>query len=681
MADAPAPTNVAELRSFLGLVNYYGRFISNLATRLQPLNQLLHQRETWKWTAECTRAFEDIKSVLSSSQVLAHYDSSLPVSLAPDASPYGMGAVISQQYPDGSERPIAFASRTLTPSEKNYPQIEREALALVFGVKRFHPYLYGRKFCLITDHKPLTAILASNKAIPSLAAARLQRWAILLSAYQYDIQFCRTQDHANADGLSRLPVQVPPGEEVSTAAACFNLGQIQSLPVTSSEVARATRRDPTLSKVLLYTQQGWPAQLPVEMQPFESRRNELTAEGNCLLWGLRVVIPPKLRATVLRDLHHDHVGIVRMKSLARSYFWWPGLDEDIQKLVKSCQSCQAVKSAPSSAPLHPWAWPEYPWQRVHIDLAGPFKSRMFLLLVDAHSKWPEIHEMSSTTADHTIAVLRGVFAAFGLPEQVVSNNGPQFTSQEFATFLRSNGVMHIRTAPYHPSSNGAVERLVQTFKQAMKAGERNGLALQHQLQSFLMTYRSTPLATTGLSPAFLFLGRPIRTRFDLLRPNVGERVVAAQAKQKSQHDEKRSLREFAVGARVMVRDGRDKSHWAPGTILERRGPVSYAVQLDSGSVSRKHVDHVRVWNSQESACPSTGEAVSPEIADIFPSLPSETSAGASHESSAAAQTSLPSDTSVLPAVMSPQSSSNVCDPRPDRYPTRVRRPVDRFTCS
>ena len=162
---------------------------------------------------------------------------------------------------------------------------------------------------------------------------------------------------------------------------------------------------------------------------------------------------------------------------------------------------------------------------------------------------------------------------------------------------------------------------------------------------------------------------------------MGERVGAAQEKQTSRHDGKGSLREFAVGARVMVRDGRDKSHWAPGTILERRGPVFYAVKLDSGSVSRKHVDHIWAWNSQELACPKTREFVSPEIADIFPSLLSETSAVASHESSAAAQTSLPSDTSVLLAVMSPQSSSNVCDPRPDRYPTRVRRPVDRFTFS
>ena len=187
------------------------------------------------------------------------------------------------------------------------------------------------------------------------------------------------------------------------------------------------------------------------------------------------------------------------------------MDGDLENLAKSCTACQAAKSAPRAAPLHPWLWPDQPWQRIHIDYAGPFRGKMFLLLIDAHSKWLEIFEMASTTSGSTIAMLRRVFAAYGLPEHLVSDNGPQFTSTEFREFLRSNGVKHIRTAPYHPASNGAVERLVQTFKQAMKAGEQDGFTLQHQLQNFLITYRSTPHATTGQSPASLFLGRPLCT--------------------------------------------------------------------------------------------------------------------------------------------------------------------------
>lgn len=149
------------------------------------------------------------------------------------------------------------------------------------------------------------------------------------------------------------------------------------------------------------------------------------------------------------------------------------------------------------------------------DFAGPFCGRMFLLLVDAHSKWPEAIEMSSTTSDRTMYMLRNIFASYGLPEQLVTDNGPQFTSQEFAELMRQNGSKHILTAPYHPSSNGAVECSVQTFKQAMKAGKRTGLPVQYQLQNFLLSYWSTPQATTAQPPAEIFLKRELRTRFHL----------------------------------------------------------------------------------------------------------------------------------------------------------------------
>ena len=150
--QAPSPTNVTELRAFLSLLNYYGKFIPNLSTMIHPLNALLRQGVRWKWTQECAEAFREAKQSLSSDSVLAHYDPQLPVRLAGDASCYGIGAVLSHQYPDGTEQPIAYASRTFLPSERNYVQIEREALSLVFGIQKFHQYIYGRKFTLITDH-------------------------------------------------------------------------------------------------------------------------------------------------------------------------------------------------------------------------------------------------------------------------------------------------------------------------------------------------------------------------------------------------------------------------------------------------------------------------------------------------------------------------------------------------
>ena len=242
--DAPAPENLQELRSVLGMINYYAKFIPDLSTLLQPLHTLLRSNQPWKWSDTCQRAFQEVKTCLTRAPVLAHYDPTLPLVLAADASAYGLGAVISHRWPNGTERPIVYASRTLNSSERNYPQVEKEALALVFGVKHFQQYVYGRRFTLITDHQPLTTILGPKWGVPSLAAARMQRWALLLSAYTYDILCYRsTGAHANVDGLSRVPLKV-----ADTAAQgepqIFNLqDHDQPLPVQATEVAAATRKD------------------------------------------------------------------------------------------------------------------------------------------------------------------------------------------------------------------------------------------------------------------------------------------------------------------------------------------------------------------------------------------------------------------------------------------------------
>ena len=211
-----------------------------------------------------------------------------------------------------------------------------------------------------------------------------------------------------------------------------------------------------------------------------------------------------------------------MKSLARLHVWWPNLDKDIATVVQRCDDCQKSRNKPQQAPLHPWDWPKMPWQRIHIDFAGPLMGKMFFIVVDSHSKWLEVELMHSITSEATIEKLREMFVRYGIPQQLVSDNGPQFTSQEFSDFTKANGIKHTLVAPYHPRSNGQAERFVQTFKQFLKAEGSN--SIKQSLAPFLFSYRTTPNSMTGQTPAELFLNRRLRMRLDLLRPDLGRKV-------------------------------------------------------------------------------------------------------------------------------------------------------------
>ncbi|XP_033988673.1 uncharacterized protein K02A2.6-like [Trematomus bernacchii] len=281
----------------------------------------------------------------------------------------------------------------------------------------------------------------------------------------------------------------------------------------------------------------------------------------------------------------------KMKGLARSYVWWPGMDQDVEKEVQSCEECQKHHKSPPSAPLHPWEWPESPWTRIHVDYAGPFLGEMFLLIVDAHSKWMDIYPVKSATSQVTIEKLRQSFSVFGLPKMLVSDNGTCFTSAEFETFMKQNGIRHVRSAPFHPSSNGLAERAVQTFKGGMK--KMKGETLQTRLSRFLFSYRITPHATTGLSPAELMMSRRLRSALDLLLPDVKTRVQQKQLKQKQSHDTNRKLRSFSPGDKVFIRNYSYGPKWIAAVIESSSGPVSYTVIIGSGQVVKRHVDQVR----------------------------------------------------------------------------------------
>ncbi|XP_026546854.1 uncharacterized protein K02A2.6-like, partial [Notechis scutatus] len=395
-----------ERVEFLGyLLDQHG--IHPMEKKISAIKEAPRLRNKTELQAREENAFNRTKDLLTSDAVLIQYSETLPLAVTCDASPFGVGAILSHTLPDGKEAPIAFFSRTLSKPERNYSQLDKEALAIVAAVKKFHEYLYGRTFTVITDHKPLLRILVGDRATPNILSPRMTRWSEFLAAYNYRLRH---------------------------------------------------NKDKRLARVLNWVEKGWLEKDDDEqVRTYRSQQTELFTQKGCLLWGDRVVIPEKLRKRVLDMLHEGHPGIIRTKALARSYAWWPGMDKEIEAWVASCRQCQESRPSPPAAPILEWETPRGPWSRIHIDFAGPTKGHTFLITVDAYSNWLEISNMKTTTTEAVIRELNKLFSTHGLSDVIVSDNGPQFTALPFEKFLAERGIRHALTAPAHPAANGRAE--------------------------------------------------------------------------------------------------------------------------------------------------------------------------------------------------------------------------------
>lgn len=614
----PEPTDASSLRSFLGALNYYGRFIKPMREIRGPLDELLCKDKKWEWTEKQQNAFDKAKQILLSDLALTHYDPKLPIVVAADASKDGIGAVISHIFPDKSEKVVEHASLSFTPAQRNYSQIEKEALALIFAVQKFHRMLFGRHFILQTDHKPLLAIFGSKTGIPIYAASRLQRWALILLNYDFELKYIHTDSFGKADVLSRLIADYPRPEEDILIA---NIGTetelyvnsiygdtANQLPITTKEIAKASSDDPILQKLSNFTRNGWPQKCrDPDLLAFFPKRQEISIVADCLVFGTRTIIPQILQKQVLKALHLAHPGIVRMKALAREHVYWPRINSEIETLVRQCEKCQQAAKIPPKVPLCPWPAPKEVFERVHIDFAGPCPDGFtYLLVVDAYSKWPEVFKMTNTTAFATIKTLQALVNRLGIPKKIVSDNGTQFQSSEFAQFCKSNGIKHTFSPPYHPQSNGQVERFVDTFKRAMEKCREEG---SEWAEKALLAYRTTPhSALNGYSPDQLFLGRHLRTKLSLLHPPGKEPVsnVKPQEASRQRYNQKMRLQfdakhgtklvEYTPGESVFILNYRyGKTHWLPGTIFERvKNSPSYRVSVPSlGRDVHRHANQLR----------------------------------------------------------------------------------------
>ena len=350
---------------------------------------------------------------------------------------------------------------------------------------------------LFTDQKPLITLMREHKPVPQLASVRIKRRSLLLEAYNYTIEFIPDKKNVHADILSRRPIDANPSQEeqVNMNVILIEGDQFKN----ASMVARETKNFSVLSKVLNFTQHGWPEKPEPLFQSYHNKRLELTLEDGILLWNSRVVIPEVLRTLLLKDVHAEHLGMVKMKQLARKYLWWPGREEE-----------EAAKAPPASNPAS-WSWLGGQWKRVHLDFAGPYLSKMYLVIVEVYSKFVEVVPMAQAITPNTIAALRRVSSYFGLAEHFVTDNSSQFTSADFQKFVKGNDIEHTLTAPGYPATNGLAERYVREFKNKLNKIRDTGETVRKKLDRFLLTNRATS-TFLGKSPSELLMNRQLRIR-------------------------------------------------------------------------------------------------------------------------------------------------------------------------
>lgn len=601
--ELPQPQNVQELKRVLGMFNYLGKYIPNLSTVGQPLYELLKSKTAWTWDHAQQEAFQRIKDILSTSPILKFYDVNRPTSVSADASSYGIGGVLLQLH-EGSWQPVAYCSRRLSEAETRYAQIEKECLASVWACERFEKYLCGLEdFKLVTDHKPLVPLM--NKKDLDNVPIRCQRLLMRLMRFKPTAEYAPGRTLTVADTLSRSPLpHLDKESDTHSEVECFVAAVVESIPATPRklEVIRAaTKADGDLQMVLQYIKSGWPdyaSDVPAAVREFFPIRNELSEHSGLVTRGTRMVIPHILRADILDRIHDGHQGLSKCRERANTSVWWPGISSELKQKVESCQLCHEMKHTQRKEPLIPTPLPDRPWEKLAVDLCEHNK-HTYLIVSDYFSRFLEVLHMPSTTASQVILKLKTLFARFGVPDEVFSDNGPQFSCEEFREFSRDFDFRHVTSSPHHAQGNGHAERGVQSAKRILK---------QKDPLLALMCFRATPCTTTGVSPAELLMGRKIKTTLPILEANlqpkwpdldtVRERDSTEKELQALYYNRRHGARPLPAlrpGDIVSTKLDHEKGWTTPAVVSGACStPRSYIINTQKGTVLRRNRRHLRV---------------------------------------------------------------------------------------
>ena len=598
-----SPENKEELRSFLGLVSYLGKFIPNLGTETDALRQLIKTDSKFNWSKEHEQDFTRLKQRLAHLPTLSYFDPGRRTRLIADASPVALGAVLLQFDTEGNPLVISFASKSLSTTEKRYSQTEKESLALVWSVERFYLYLAGLKFELETDHKPLEAIFKPSSKPP----ARIERWLLRLQAFDFEVVYKAGKSNI-ADQLSRLcKLQNEKSFDSEEETHIFRIIE-ESIPkaLNVSKILSESRNDLQISDAIIKVcDNSWAMNDKNIYYPF---RMELANMSSILLRGNKIVIPTSLTKQVLDLAHEGHPVETVIKRRLRAKVWWPSLDKETTAYVKSCRDCLLVSQPNRAPPMARHEFPRAPWLCLAMDLMGPLPNKeMIFVVIDYYSRFTEVRFLKSTTSAVIIKHLNDIYTRFGIPKKMTVDNGRQFISTEIKNFCNQLDIELIQTPPYWPQANGEVENMNKSILKRLQIAHTNGQEYKEAIQQFLFMYHATPHGTTGKSPSELLFGRNIRDKIpsinDLVLEDLDGEVRDNDAlnkqKGKEREDVARASKEddISVGDKVitkrLVRSHKLQTNFGKEEyeVIGRKG--NEVTLMKDGQTLQRHVSHVK----------------------------------------------------------------------------------------
>lgn len=583
------PRNKIELQRIIGMINYLRDFIPKMAERTSPLRELLKNNVLWEWNERHRLAFQELKQIIINPPVLAHFDDQKDIVLQCDASKDGVGCCLLQE-----KKPIAFASRALTETEIRYAQIEKEFLSIIFACRKFNYFIYGRPITVLTDHKPLVAIM--SKDINKIPSNRLQKMRIKLLDYSITLKYLQGKYMHIADLLSRNFIDEDSSiKEYDTVGTVHFINRYDENN-TICDLKKATEQDPVLKKIIEYYKNGWPTvdKISEDTRLYFNQRNEIIVEEGIVYMQHKIIIPYKARKIILKLLHESHMGITKTKNRAKNLYYWPGMLNEIEQFIISCKTCELYRSSNRKNKLINHEVPKLPFEKVATDILS-YGNTDYLVLIDYYSKWIELKKIKNKTAPYISKKLKSIFSRYGIPKILMADNMP-FDSYEFKNFAKLWNFKIVTSSPEYAQSNGLAEKAVHIAKQIL----RKCLKDQKEVEIALLEYRSTPVGSLGVTPSELMMSRLLRTKLPVaeinLKPKVQDirdRQIKTQAGYKAWYDKRANRKEIELikGQAVMIKR---KWGWVPGVVVKKADtPRSYLIKQENGRIIRRNLYHLR----------------------------------------------------------------------------------------